>query len=54
MIVVYAETGCLLDPWCELRQNFLHFRVDRIIYFEVLDENKRLVRPITASLGTMA
>lgn len=34
----YAETNCLLIAWCELRQSFRHFRFDRIIDAEVLDE----------------
>ena len=35
----YAETVRLLAAWCELRQDFRHFRTDRILAAEFLDEN---------------
>ena len=38
VILGYAETNRLLVAWCELRQNFRHFRTDRIIEAEMLDE----------------
>jgi predicted DNA-binding transcriptional regulator YafY len=38
VILGYAETNRLLVAWCELRQGFRHFRVDRIIEAEMLDE----------------
>jgi predicted DNA-binding transcriptional regulator YafY len=37
-IVGYAETVRLLAPWCELRQDFRHFRTDRIVTAEFLEE----------------
>lgn len=39
VIIGYAETVRLLAAWCELRQAFRHFRTDRIIAAEFLDEN---------------
>ena len=38
MILGYAETSRLLVAWCELRQDFRHFRTDRMIGAETLDE----------------
>jgi predicted DNA-binding transcriptional regulator YafY len=38
VIIGYAETVRLLAAWCELRQEFRHFRTDRIIAAEFLDE----------------
>jgi predicted DNA-binding transcriptional regulator YafY len=38
VILGYAETSRLLAAWCELRQNFRHFRTDRIVEAETLDE----------------
>ena len=40
----YAETSRLLVAWCEFRQDFRHFRTDRIIDFQVLDESNGLRR----------
>ena len=34
----YAETSRLLIGWCELRQGFRHFRCERILLAEILDE----------------
>jgi predicted DNA-binding transcriptional regulator YafY len=42
VILGYAETSCLLIAWCELRQSFRHFRTDRIIDTEMLDESNGL------------
>jgi predicted DNA-binding transcriptional regulator YafY len=39
VIVGYAETVRLLMAWCELRQDFRHFRTDRIVAAEFLDEH---------------
>jgi predicted DNA-binding transcriptional regulator YafY len=39
VILGYAETSRLLVAWCELRQGFRHFRTDRMIEAETLDEN---------------
>ena len=36
VILGYAETTRLLVGWCELRQDFRHFRTDRIVSAEVL------------------
>lgn len=38
VIIGYAETVRLLAAWCELRQDFRHFRTDRIVAAEFLDE----------------
>jgi predicted DNA-binding transcriptional regulator YafY len=38
VIVGYAETSRLLVAWCELRQDFRHFRTDRITAAERLDD----------------
>jgi predicted DNA-binding transcriptional regulator YafY len=38
VILGYAETTRLLVAWCELRQGFRHFRTDRMIGAETLDE----------------
>ncbi len=38
VILGYAETSRLLVAWCELRHGFRHFRTDRIIEAEMLDE----------------
>ena len=44
VILGYAETNRLLVAWCELRQSFRHFRTDRIIDVEILDEITGLPR----------
>lgn len=44
VILGYAETSRLLVAWCELRQSFRHFRADRIVEFEVLNETNGLRR----------
>ncbi len=38
VLLGYAETGSLLIAWCELRGGFRHFRIDRILGAESLDE----------------
>jgi predicted DNA-binding transcriptional regulator YafY len=38
VILGYAETSRLLVAWCELRRSFRHFRTDRMIEAEMLDE----------------
>jgi predicted DNA-binding transcriptional regulator YafY len=38
VIVGYAETVRLLAAWCELRKDFRHFRTDRIVAAEFLDD----------------
>jgi predicted DNA-binding transcriptional regulator YafY len=38
VILGYAETSRLLVAWCELRQGFRHFRTDRMIEAEALDD----------------
>ncbi|MFT9359351.1 helix-turn-helix transcriptional regulator [Acetobacter okinawensis] len=42
VIVGYTETCCILIAWCELRQDFRHFRLDQIIEAEVLPETNGL------------
>lgn len=37
-MIGYAETARLLAAWCELRQDFRHFRTDRISVADFLDE----------------
>jgi predicted DNA-binding transcriptional regulator YafY len=37
-IIGYAETVRLLAAWCEIRQGFRHFRTDRIVSAEFLQE----------------
>jgi len=37
-IVGYAENVRLLAAWCELRQGFRHFRTDRVVAAEFLEE----------------
>ena len=44
VILGYADTDRLLIGWCELRQSFRHFRTDRIIEAEMLDERNGLRR----------
>jgi predicted DNA-binding transcriptional regulator YafY len=44
VIIGYAETVRLLAAWCELRQDFRHFRTDRIVAADFLDE-RHGVRP---------
>jgi predicted DNA-binding transcriptional regulator YafY len=44
VILGYAETSRLLVAWCEFRQDFRHFRTDRIIDFQMLDESNGLRR----------
>ncbi len=41
VIIGYAETVRLLAAWCELRRDFRHFRTDRIVAAEFLDEHHR-------------
>jgi predicted DNA-binding transcriptional regulator YafY len=38
VIIGYAETVRLLAAWCQLRQDFRHFRTDRIVAAEFLGE----------------
>ncbi|TPJ30166.1 YafY family protein [Mesorhizobium sp. B2-7-2] len=38
VILGYSETSRLLVAWCELRQDFRHFRTDRIVAVEVSEE----------------
>ena len=37
-IIGFSETVRLLAAWCEMRQSFRHFRVDRVAHAEFLDE----------------
>ncbi|MBC5800313.1 MAG: WYL domain-containing protein [Candidatus Eremiobacteraeota bacterium] len=39
VIIGYAETARLLAAWCGLRQDFRHFRTDRIVAADFLDES---------------
>jgi predicted DNA-binding transcriptional regulator YafY len=38
VILGYAEATCMLVAWCELRENFRHFRTDRILEMVVMNE----------------
>ena len=38
VIVGYMEAARVLAAWCELRQGFRHFRTDRVLAAEFLDE----------------
>jgi predicted DNA-binding transcriptional regulator YafY len=38
ILIGYAETVRLLAAWCELRQEFRHFRTDRIAAKEFLEK----------------
>lgn len=38
IILGYSDTQNLLVAWCELRQDFRHFRTDRIISANILDQ----------------
>lgn len=42
VILGYADASRILIAWCELRQGFRHFRADRIIKAETLDEKNGL------------
>lgn len=39
VILGYAEHHCLLVAWCELREAFRHFRTDRILEAQILEES---------------
>lgn len=38
VILGYADATCLLVAWCELRQDFRHFRTDRMLRLDVTEE----------------
>lgn len=46
ILIGYADTTRLLAAWCELRQGFRHFRTDRIIGADFLDERHGERRPL--------
>lgn len=37
VLLGYDEANCLLIAWCELRQDFRHFRTDRLLEVEALE-----------------
>ena len=39
VILGYSDTSRILVAWCELRQGFRHFRTDRIVKADMLDES---------------
>ncbi|MGN6778009.1 helix-turn-helix transcriptional regulator [Rhizobium sp.] len=39
VVLGYSDTSRILVAWCELRQGFRHFRTERIIEADMLDEN---------------
>lgn len=44
VVLGYAETTRLLVAWCELRQDFRHFRTDRIVDMDVVPSTGRVNR----------
>lgn len=46
VIIGFMENTCMLAAWCELREDFRHFRTDRILSAEFLTEDHG-VRPST-------
>ncbi|MEN0117778.1 MAG: YafY family protein [Agrobacterium cavarae] len=44
VILGYADTHSLLIAWCQLRRSFRHFRTDRILNADLLDEHIGLPR----------
>jgi predicted DNA-binding transcriptional regulator YafY len=38
IVLGYSDTSCILIAWCEARQAFRHFRADRIVAAEAMDE----------------
>jgi len=38
VLLGYAEANCMLIAWCELRRDFRHFRTDRVLEIEALNE----------------
>jgi len=38
VVIGYSEAAALLIGWCELRESFRHFRLERIVDATVLDE----------------
>jgi predicted DNA-binding transcriptional regulator YafY len=44
VILGYADASRVLVAWCELRQDFRHFRTDRMIEARVLDETNGMGR----------
>ncbi len=39
VILGYSDTSRILVAWCELREGFRHFRTERILAADMLDEN---------------
>ena len=44
IIFGYADRSAMLIAWCELRQDFRHFRIDRVLEARVLDETTGMRR----------
>ncbi|MCB8874070.1 helix-turn-helix transcriptional regulator [Acidisoma silvae] len=42
VLLGYSDSHCLLIAWCELRKDFRHFRGERIMGAEMLDESHGL------------
>lgn len=42
VILGFSETARLIVAWCELRQDFRHFRTDRLLDIQVLDDRHGL------------
>lgn len=49
VLVGYAESVRLLAAWCELRNEFRHFRTDRILHVDFLDQAHGITLPVLKS-----
>jgi predicted DNA-binding transcriptional regulator YafY len=47
--VAYYVEATLVCAWCELRNDIRHFRTDRIVAAEVLDESFKIPAAVIAS-----
>jgi len=47
--VAYYVEATLICAWCELRHDVRHFRTDRVVSAEVLDENFTVPEPVIAA-----
>ena len=46
--VAYYVEATLVCAWCELRGDIRHFRTDRVVSAEVLDEEFTIPEPVIA------
>ena len=47
--VAYYVEATLVCAWCELRNDIRHFRTDRVVSADVLDESFALPEPVIAA-----